>query len=95
MTRRDSRSPRQIERALTEHADVKSALASRRRMGPRAAKLVTDGYFGVANRVRTGDIQDHNLALYQLSYGHRERTRVLPEPSRLCNGLGSRPTWRP
>ena len=26
---------------------------------------------GVTDRARTGDIQNHNLGLYQLSYGHR------------------------
>jgi hypothetical protein len=27
---------------------------------------------GVTDGTRTRDVQDHNLALYQLSYGHRE-----------------------
>jgi hypothetical protein len=29
---------------------------------------------GATNGTRTRDIQDHNLALYQLSYGRRKRT---------------------
>src|SRR5687768_12758078 len=32
--------------------------------GSTCRKRVTDG-------IRTRDVQDHNLALYQLSYGHR------------------------
>ena len=28
---------------------------------------------GVTDRTRTGDIQNHNLGLYQLSYDHRWR----------------------
>src|SRR2546430_17661584 len=52
---------------------------------------VTDG-------TRTRDVQDHNLALYQLSYGHRVRpvgancrTRAfLPRKSRLSSIAASR-----
>ena len=33
-------------------------------IGNRRCLWVTDG-------IRTRDVQDHNLALYQLSYGHR------------------------
>ena len=33
---------------------------------------------GVTNGARTRDIQDHNLALYQLSYGHRNGRRRGP-----------------
>lgn len=29
---------------------------------------------GVTNGTRTRDVQDHNLALYQLSYGHHVET---------------------
>lgn len=33
-----------------------------------------DGDIGATNGTRTRDIQDHNLALYQLSYGrHQQR----------------------
>ena len=34
--------------------------------------------FGVINGVRTRDIQDHNLALYQLSYDHRDERVFYP-----------------
>ena len=30
---------------------------------------------GVTDRARTGDNQNHNLGLYQLSYGHRWKRR--------------------
>ena len=32
-----------------------------------------DGEAGATNGTRTRDIQDHNLALYQLSYGRHQR----------------------
>ena len=35
-----------------------------------SAKRVTDG-------TRTRDVQDHNLALYQLSYGHRVESKFI------------------
>ncbi len=47
---------------------------------------------GASDRTRTGDIQDHNLALYQLSYARRaaryvgqgpERVKLPPAPERL------------
>ena len=49
----------------------------------RSAKRVTDG-------TRTRDVQDHNLALYQLSYGYqpgpksypRRPTSQIPQPLR-------------
>lgn len=34
------------------------------------AKRKSDGSFRVTEGTRTPDIQDHNLALYHLSYGH-------------------------
>jgi hypothetical protein len=48
-------------------------------------------YFGarVTNRARTGDIQNHNLALYQLSYSHRNwfcglyRNRIVLQASKI------------
>ena len=33
--------------------------------------------FRVTNGTRTRDVQDHNLALYQLSYGHRDFTEFI------------------
>src|SRR5262245_8948971 len=40
------------------------------------------GDWGFGERVtdgtRTRDVQDHNLALYQLSYGHRQPQRIWP-----------------
>ena len=33
---------------------------------------------GVTDGVRTRDIQNHNLELYQLSYGHRKETGIVP-----------------
>tara|TARA_B100000959_G_scaffold176975_1_gene185154 strand:+ start:900 stop:1067 length:168 start_codon:yes stop_codon:yes gene_type:complete len=40
-----------------------------RRRGRR--RRITKEKTGVTDRARTGDIQNHNLGLYQLSYGHR------------------------
>ena len=50
---------------------------------------------GVTDGTRTRDVQDHNLALYQLSYGHQLTRRrhanafdganILPETSPNCN----------
>ena len=35
---------------------------------------------GVTNRARTGDIQNHNLALYQLSYSHHKVEDPIVQP---------------
>lgn len=49
-------------------------------------------FFGVTDGTRTRDIQDHNLVLYQLNYGHHcrcvsgavDRIAILPGvPNRL------------
>ena len=45
---------------------------------------VTDG-------TRTRDVQDHNLALYQLSYGHRELEQLIFAPS---DEVSTRRCWR-
>jgi hypothetical protein len=47
-----------------------------------SSKWVTDG-------TRTRDVQDHNLALYQLSYGHR--VRLFQASLLLANRLLSTP----
>ena len=39
---------------------------------------------GVTDGVRTRDNRNHNPALYQLSYGHRDRTLNLTAPIATC-----------
>jgi hypothetical protein len=63
--------------------------------------LLTCGFCGVSDGTRTRDIQDHNLALYQLSYAHH-RCRATAEralPGRTSRGFqkysGPRPAARP
>lgn len=52
--------------------------------------------FGVTDGTRTRDIQDHNLVLYQLNYGHHHRcftgavdtsVTLVPGPNPLVEGL--------
>jgi hypothetical protein len=38
----------------------------------RPVNAISEG--GASDRIRTGDIQDHNLALYQLSYARHDST---------------------
>ena len=56
---------------------LKLPVASRRL--PVVHWQLTTGYWqlgkGVTDGTRTRDVQDHNLALYQLSYGHHQGLR--------------------
>ncbi len=45
------------------------------------AVFASKAFGGVTNRARTGDIQNHNLALYQLSYSHHKVADPIVQPS--------------
>jgi hypothetical protein len=50
------------------------AIGACARWAPRTCgNRLTSCFFGVSDGIRTRDIQDHNLALCQLSYAHRDR----------------------
>ena len=46
------------------------------------------GVIRVTDGTRTRDVQDHNLALYQLSYGHHQRTTGTKPKAGTANGPG-------
>ena len=57
---------------MTMPASATPLIAKLSRMGSRAAEaMMTKKNYGADDGARTRDIQDHNLALYQLSYDRR------------------------
>ncbi|GEM_PF-6133503 len=62
-------SGRRVERRQADKLDA---------IAPRGSGELRSNLLGVINGVRTRDIQDHNLALYQLSYDHRDERVFYP-----------------
>ena len=65
--------------AVELEARLRSAVYAARRTAPLPRIGVTDG-------TRTRDIQDHNLALYQLNYGHHVGRQCATTARRLHGG---------